>query len=234
LSRSPSRRAPLEPTDRVADVPLLRVIAVAAAALLTAARGAGAFAVVEGAVTLPPTSAAPAPKPRYPVAATYTVGPPDPPAAIVYLEGDLPAPTPVRAEMGQQHYQFAPGLLAVPRGSTVAFPNHDPEYHSVFSYSKAKRFDLGRYRPDEVPPTVVFDTPGVVRLYCEIHDHMRGTILVLDSPYVTRTDPEGRYRLEGLPAGAFTLVAWIDEQTVRRRPVTVQDGVTIHVDFPAG
>jgi plastocyanin len=215
---------------RAAGVAVL--VCTIAAAVLGAPAMARAGATIEGTVALPPPMSV-LMAARYPFAAVGEIGEPDPPAAIVYLEGDLPAPTPVRAEMGQQHYQFAPGLLAVPRGSTVAFPNHDPEYHSVFSYSKAKRFDLGRYRADEAPPTVVFDTPGVVRLYCEIHDHMRGTILVLDSPYVARTDPEGHYRLEGLPAGTFTLVAWIDEQTVRRRPVTLQDGVTMHVDFPA-
>jgi plastocyanin len=234
LSRSPSRRAPLEPADRVADVPLLRVIAVAAAALLTAARGAGAFAVVEGAVTLPPTSAAPAPKPRYPVAATYTVGPPDPPAAIVYLEGDFPPaadPAPV-AQVAQHAYQFAPGVLAVRRGTIVRFPNLDDEYHSVFSYSKPKRFDLGRYAKGEPPAEVTFDEPGVVRLFCEIHDHMRGTIVVLDTPYFAKTDPDGRYRLARLPPGRFVLKAWLEDDTVREQPVELRDGATLRVDFP--
>lgn len=193
---------------------------------------ARAAAALEGAVALPAAAPVPAAA-RYPFATAEEIGEPDPPAAVVYLEGDLPAPAPARAEMGQHRYQFAPGLLAVPRGSTVVFPNRDPEYHSVFSYSKPKRFDLGRYRPDEAPPAIVFDTPGIVRLYCEIHEHMRGTILVLDSPHATRTDPQGRYRLDGLPAGTYTLVAWIDEQTVRRRPVTLRDGETVRVDFPA-
>ena len=43
--------------------------------------------------------------------------------------------------------------------------------------AKAKRFDLGRYRSDEDAPEVTFDKPGVIRLYCEIHQHMRATII---------------------------------------------------------
>ena len=201
------------------------------AALPPAATAASA-AAVEGTVALPEAAAAPAAAARYPFATSYEVGEPDPPAAVVYLEGDLPAPAPEHAEMKQERYQFAPGLLAVPRGSTVAFPNRDDEYHSVFSYSKPKRFDLGRYRRDEEPPALVFDEPGVVRLYCEIHDHMRGTILVLDTPHATRTDAGGRYRLDGLPAGTWTLVAWLDEDTVRRRSLTLRAGDTVRVDFP--
>ena len=210
----------------------MRVFAIAAAVLVGAPAMARAGATIEGTVALPPAVPVPAAA-RYPFATAEQIGPPDPPTAIVYLEGDLPPPAPVHAEMGQQRYQFAPGLLAVPRGSTVAFPNRDEEYHSVFSYSKPKRFDLGRYRPGEEPPIIVFDTPGVVRLYCEIHDHMRGTILVLDSPHATRTDAQGRFRLDGLPAGTYTLVAWIDEQVVRRRPVTLRDGDTVRIDVPA-
>jgi len=191
-------------------------------------------AAVEGRVALPAESAAPVSRPRYPVAATYTVGEPDPPAAIVYLEGDFAAPpaaTPPVADVAQRGYQFAPGLLAVRRGSVIRFPNLDDEYHSVFSYSKARRFDLGRYQRDETQPTLRFEQPGVVRLFCEIHDHMRGTILVLDTPYFTRTEPGGRYRLDGLPAGRFVLKAWIDEDTVREQPVVLQDGSTARADF---
>jgi len=209
-----------------------RVVAFACVAIVASAGLGRAQAVVEGRVALPPAVAVPVSKPRYPVAASYTVGLPDPPAAIVYLEGDFPPPrTPALVQVAQQHYQFAPGLIAVRRGSLVAFPNLDDEYHSVFSYSKAKRFDLGRYDRNDTPAELAFDEPGVVRLFCEIHDHMRGTILVLDTPYYVKTDPDGRYRLDGLPAGRWVLRAWIDEDTMPSRPVELDPGTTLRVDF---
>jgi hypothetical protein len=136
--------------------------------------------------------------------------------------------------MAQRSYQFAPGLLPVRVGTEVRFPNRDDEYHSVFSYSKARRFDLGRYHRDETPAALVFDQPGVVKLFCEIHDHMRGTILVLDTPYFQKTDPQGGYRLDNLPAGRWMLRAWIDEDDVRERPVELRDGDRLRVDFPGG
>ena len=137
-----------------------------------------------------------------------------------------------KTAMAQHHYQFAPGLVAVERGTTVAFPNLDDEYHSVFSYSKPKRFDLGRYRKNEMPVELVFDEPGLVKLFCEIHDHMRGRILVLDTPYFQKTSPDGRYRLEGLPAGRHVLKAWVDDEKVRERTVDLVEGKTVRVDFP--
>ena len=50
-----------------------------------------------------------------------------------------------KPSMIQQEKKFIPGLLVVQTGATVSFPNLDPLYHNVFSYSMAKRFDLGRY-----------------------------------------------------------------------------------------
>ena len=61
---------------------------------------------------------------------------------------------------------------------------------------------------------------------------MRGLILVLDTPYFTTTDADGRFRLTGLPAGNYTLKAWIDSRTTREQPVELKAGATLQVDFP--
>ncbi len=198
---------------------------------------ARADATIEGTVQLPKPAAAPATHPRYRNIAPENVGPPESPVAVIYLEGLFPSTTttntPMTARMDQKCFQFAPGVLPVQKGTTVEFPNDDDAYHSVFSYSKAKRFDLGRYRKDERPPPKrVFDKAGVVKLYCEIHEHMRGTILVLDTPHFTKTDTNGNYRLEHLPTGKYTLKAWIDEATVWERQVDLEEGKTLQVAFP--
>jgi hypothetical protein len=127
---------------------------------------------------------------------------------------------------------FAPDLVAVLVGGTVEFPNLDDTYHNVFSYSKAKRFDLGRYRKDEKAAAVTFDKPGAVTVHCDIHERMRGTVLVLETPYFVKTDAQGRYRLEHLSAGNFTLKAWVTERETRERPIALKSGSVLHVDFP--
>jgi plastocyanin len=213
------------------------LLALAAPLLVSPPPGAAATAVIEGVVTLPPAGSVPVPKPRYPGGTAYEAGTPDAPAAIVYLEGSFPdgaGGSAAVAEVAQARYQFAPGFLAVRRGGVVRFPNHDDEYHSVFSYSKTKRFDLGRYHKDETPAEITFEQVGVVKLFCEIHDHMRGTILVLDTPYFRKTDAAGRYRLAGLPPGRWVVKAWIDEGDVREQAIELRDGQTLRVDFPGG
>jgi plastocyanin len=173
-------------------------------------------------------------QPRY-TGQVGEVAPPDLPIAVVYLEGQFPNSVTNAVqhpqEVLQRGAQFRPALLPVQVGTTVSFPNGDDFYHNVFSYSKAKRFDLGRYRKSDRPPTEVFDRPGVVKLYCEIHQHMRGVILVLDTPYFTRTDTNGVYRLPDLPAGHYLLKAWVDEKHVYEKPVDLGSGRETHMDF---
>ena len=191
-------------------------------------------ASVEGQVELPKGHNAPVVTRRYEVVTTGGVVSTDPPLAVVYLEGAPfhtgPAAT---RQVAQKNLAFVPTLLPIQVGTRVEFPNQDDTYHNIFSYSPAKRFDLGRYRRDEKPvPAQVFDKAGLVTLRCDIHEHMRGLVLVLNTPYFTITDPQGRFRLHGLPAGNYTLKAWVDSQTTREHPVTLQDGAIAHVDFP--
>jgi plastocyanin len=51
--------------------------------------------------------------------------------------------------MSQQDTAFVPVVVTIPAGGTVSFPNADPFFHNVFSYSSAQRFDLGRYPQGE-------------------------------------------------------------------------------------
>jgi hypothetical protein len=109
----------------------------------------------------------------------------------------------------------------------------DDTYHNIFSFSPPKRFDLGRYRSDERPvPSQIFDVAGLVTLRCDIHEHMRALILVLDTPHFIITDAEGGFRLSGLPEGRYTLKAWVDSKTTREQVVELKRDSTLRVDFP--
>jgi plastocyanin len=191
-------------------------------------------AMVEGKIALPKTHLAPVMTERYEIVSKAGVLKTEPPRAVVYLEGEFPKPTSLRTqEVAQKDFAFRPTLLAIEIGTKVEFPNLDDTYHNIFSYSPAKRFDLGRYPPNESPPpSQVFDKAGLVTLRCDIHEHMRGLILVLDTPYFAITDAAGNYRLTKLPAGRFTLKAWVDSKTTLERAVELKDGAVVHVDLP--
>lgn len=163
------------------------------------------------------------------------LGPPPPFVGVVYLTGDISAealtPPAEPVVMRQEGLQFHPYVLPVVVGSAVSFPNEDNTFHNVFSYSPAKRFDLGRFRRDEKPPQVVFDEVGTVRIFCEVHEHMRATVLVLDTPYFTTTDESGQFRLEGVPAGKYVAHAWLSPREEISLPVTLKAGEERNLTF---
>lgn len=158
----------------------------------------------------------------------------NPPTAVVYLEGKFPpAASQVVAQITQKDLAFLPSLLPVRIGTKVEFPNLDDTYHNIFSFSPPKRFDLGRYRSDEKPiPSQVFDVAGLVTLRCDIHEHMRALILVLDTPHFVITTADGSFRLSDLPAGRYKLKAWIDSKTTKEREVDLTGDAVLRMDFP--
>ncbi|HZZ56575.1 MAG TPA: hypothetical protein VFE31_02005 [Opitutaceae bacterium] len=207
-------------------------VLLAAAALAAAAQGG----VIEGRVTLPHRHAAPVLNQRYEIVAHGGILATNPPLAVVYFEPERagrPAAAPPAAQMAQRGLAFVPALLAVRTGTRVFFPNEDDTFHNIFSYSPAKRFDLGRYRSDERPvPSVVFDRAGLVTLHCDIHEHMRALILVVDTPFFAITEADGHYRLTNVPPGPGVLKVWLDSRTVRAQPVMVPAADTLWRNLP--
>jgi plastocyanin len=137
------------------------------------------------------------------------------------------------ARMDQRNERFVPHVLAVTTGTYVDFPNDDKTYHNVFSLSKTKEFNLGRYAVGH-SESVLFDQPGIVRVFCEIHSHMSAFILVFAHRYFAVTGDDGRYRIDAVPPGSYTLVVW--NETTRgeapRRTVTIgESGGDVDADF---
>jgi plastocyanin len=153
--------------------------------------------------------------------------------AVVYFEeapqdaGQLPVS---RGRLRQVNETFVPHLLAVTTGSTVDFPNDDKTYHNVFSLSKTKRFDLGRYAAGR-SKAVVFDKPGIVRVFCDIHSHMNAFILVFSHRYFAVTDADGRYRIDQVPPGTYEVTAWYEGIAQQTQRATITGGATAELNF---
>lgn len=109
--------------------------------------------------------------------------------------------------MAQKSVAFVPGTLIVARGSAVAFPNLDSVRHSVYSFSKAARFEIDLYGRDQTR-SHSFPVGGTVALGCNIHDQMRGYIRVVDTPFAAKTDQNGLVRLSGMAAGGYQMTIW--------------------------
>jgi plastocyanin len=128
---------------------------------------------------------------------------------IVYVVGfpEQAATDKPGATIAQQGRAFVPDLVAITVGQRISFPNSDSILHNVFSQSPARKFDLGSFKRGETKDKS-FPNPGVVDVYCNIHPEMAATILVLPNTRHTRAGAGGRYAIDGVPPGTWTVFAY--------------------------
>ncbi len=150
---------------------------------------------------------------------------------VVYLKDAPPRPvTPTKVEIHQRNENFIPRVVAVTIGSEVSFPNDDPFYHNVFSLSRPRNFNLGRY-PRGHTRSVLFEQPGIVKVFCDIHSHMSATVMVFNHPWFAVPAEDGRFELPAVPAGDRDITAWHERLGDTTQRVRVDAGRVAEADF---
>ncbi len=115
--------------------------------------------------------------------------------AVISLPTELTQTNAGTSVMDQVNKQFSPQVLIIEKGQSVHFPNSDNIRHHVYSFSKAKPFEIKLYSGTPTEP-VEFNHSGVVVLGCNIHDAMVGYIYVSDKAISVLTDAEGIAQFE--------------------------------------
>jgi plastocyanin len=144
--------------------------------------------------------------------------------AVIWVPGVPMAAAPAGAPtLSSKDKRFDPHVVVVPRRSTVVFPNLDKIFHNVFSRTPGNEFDLGLYRGGK-SREFQFATPGLVRIYCNIHSEMAAYVMVLDGAAFAVADADGRYRIAGLPEGRREVRVWHERAGETSATVDVAPG----------
>lgn len=147
--------------------------------------------------------------------------------------------TPKHRVVEQRNKTFSPHLLAVPPGSTVAFPNFDSFYHNVFSTSPTQPFDIGLYK-DGQSREMKFDKPGLIRLGCNVHANMASFIFVIDAPAYVPVDGATPFNFRSLEPGKYKARVWSERSAEPiEQDIRIKDGINtitfdVHGDAPKG
>jgi len=129
--------------------------------------------------------------------------------AVLWLELSHPPvfTQATKVVLDQRNLSFTPQVLVVRVGTTVDFPNNDKVFHNVFSFRDGKKFDLGMY-PIGTSKRVVFDRPGLARIFCNIHPNMAAYVMAVDTPFYAVSNERGQFTIAGVPNGTYTYHVW--------------------------
>jgi plastocyanin len=143
---------------------------------------------------------------------------------VVWLENPPPgapsAPPPAATPMDQKECVFIPRIVIVPPGGTVEFLNSDRLLHNLHSVSR-ENASFNRTQPKGRTIPISFGKPEIVRIDCDLHSWMRGWVVVASHPFYALTDAQGRFKLDNVPAGQYTVRVWHERLGESSRPVTV-------------
>lgn len=150
----------------------------------------------------------------------------DPGGIVVWIPGvTVSSPGPSSRSVTSKDKRFEPRVLAVSRGTQVTFPNVDSIYHNAFSLSPGNAFDVGLYRRG-ASRDATFNTPGVVRVYCNIHPDMAASVVVLEGNAYALAGPDGAYRITGVPPGSHEVHIWSDMAGEQAATLAIDSGRT--------
>jgi plastocyanin len=146
--------------------------------------------------------------------------------SVVYVDTisgkTFPAPT-QHPVIDQKGLVFQPHLTAVQVGTTVDFLNSDSVAHNVFWTSvggnKKLNHNLGTW-PKGERKSFKFDTAGAVPILCNVHPEMSAYLVVVPTPYFATSDQAGNYKIENVPDGSYTVVAWHEGSKNQSKPVS--------------
>jgi hypothetical protein len=154
---------------------------------------------------------------------------------FVYVKegaGKYPAPK-TKAVLSQKGCMYEPHVMGVQASQVIEIQNNDATLHNVHSMPTINEgFNLGQ--PSQgMKSDKKFDKPEVmIKFKCDVHSWMNCYVGVLPHPFFATTGADGTFKISGLPAGSYTLVAW-QEKYGESAPqkVDVKDGEAKSVDF---
>lgn len=144
--------------------------------------------------------------------------------------GDKPEEA-VRLE--QRGCLYTPRIIGVRVEQNIEIVNDDPTLHNVRALAKANRpFNIGQ--PARGTRTKFFRAPEKpIQVKCDVHPWMSAYVFVMEHSFHSATGSDGKYRIDGLPAGAYELVFWhekLGERTVEVEVTADVEGLDLNFE----
>ncbi len=157
--------------------------------------------------------------------------------AVVWLDGvrsGKALPVERRMELELDQCRLKPRVQAMVVGSAVNLIAHDPfrEHLRFIAGGESSPRATALLGGDEqvIPTELPAKSPGMVIVRDSTRKWPRAYLAVFDHPYYAVTGADGTFKLEGVPAGTYTLRAWHERSKPTEQKVTVGASGTVRAD----
>lgn len=152
------------------------------------------------------------------------------------LEGKTFEPSKEPVELRQEGCLYRPRVFGMMARQPLRIHNDDDTLHNVHALAKVnKEFNIGQPNKGMVTTRTFAQPEVMIKFKCDVHPWMAAYVGVLPHPFYDTTGEEGTYRLKGLPAGEYEIVAWHEKfgEQVAKVAVGADGEVTQDFTFKA-
>jgi hypothetical protein len=140
-------------------------------------------------------------------------------------------------EITQENCVFAPHVQVIRRGAELDILNPDPVLHNIHGFESIQEnwrtlFNFGQAPEEEVITHAIRPRRGNhIRLECDAHDFMLGWLYSADTPYAVAVDADGRFTIDGIPPGTYSVTAWHPYLGMQQQQITLPPNGQERRDF---
>jgi hypothetical protein len=156
---------------------------------------------------------------------------------FVYVKQGLPPGASYQAPvepvtLDQRGCQYHPRVVGIMVDQPLEIRSADPVLHQIKAVGTAgELFHVDQPAAGRKTTDTLSHPHVMVRLSCAVHSWMRGYVGILPHPFFATTDDRGRYTIDRLPRGTYTIESWHEHYGTRSATVTVAGDSTTRLDI---
>ncbi|MGE0191814.1 MAG: carboxypeptidase regulatory-like domain-containing protein [Planctomycetota bacterium] len=129
----------------------------------------------------------------------------------------------------QKSCQYIPHVMVTREKTQLAVDNSDNALHNIHGYLESMlntvfNFGSGAGTKQQIVAEAYLAKPGKYIVKCDIHPWMNAYIHAVTNPYFAVTDAKGKFVLEGVPPGEYTVKVW--HEGMEETPVVVDNKIS--------
>jgi hypothetical protein len=146
--------------------------------------------------------------------------------------GNYPAPA-ASITLNQKGCMYIPHVFGIQTGQALEIVNDDPTLHNVHCMAVTNdSFNVGMPNQGMVAEKKFTKAEMPMKFKCDVHGWMHCFAGVFTNPFYAVTGDDGSFKISGLPAGSYTMVAWQEKYGLSApQTVVVKDGEAKNANF---